>query len=105
MGYRRFLWADLNGAHTIHMPLARTRSHGHLNAGGWEIQSLHAQKEEGHVGPGKHPDHGVDNAQLARLQRVKSLTHVELEFKPRNPRRKNQQPRTRSPGLLWDDIL
>lgn len=42
------------------------------------------QKEEGRVGPGKHPDHWVDNVQLARLQRRKSLTHVELEFKPRD---------------------
>lgn len=56
------------------------------------------------MGPGKHPDQWVNNAQLARLQKGKSLTHVELEFKPRDPRRKNQQPRTRSPGLHWDDI-
>lgn len=75
------------GSHTplIHMPLDRTRSHGHLNAGGWEMQSAHTEAT-GLCG------HWVDNVQLARLQRGKSLTHDELEFKPRAPRRKSQLP-------------
>lgn len=50
-GAQEVFRADLDGAHTtpIHMPLARTPSQSHLNAGGWE---MYAQKEEGRVGPG-----------------------------------------------------
>ena len=58
----------------------------------WSPNHRMLGRREGLTGIRKYSPHWIDDAQLVRLQRGKLLTRIELESKPRDPRRKSQLP-------------
>ena len=107
-GHRRFGWVGPEGASTP--PL--TRRWPALSPVATSLQGggeRGAQEGEGRAGLGQCHGRWADGGPSAGPGRGRSQAHVELEFKPRDPRRKSRCPSSaadsQSSGLCWDDQL